>query len=616
MDKEKDNKNLIKMKNTSGFDDIKKLARGEKADESQIEGILSFIDERFDCSDFRMICILRSLCKYTTLISQPMLERMKRSVLGFKYWMDEPGIDSMCYWSENHQILFAACEYIAGQLYPAEVFTNSGMTGAQHLKKAEEKINRWLERRWQFGIIEWHSNTYYEEDIAPLSLLIDFCADESIVQKAAILMDLFMLDLALHIYKGLFCATSGRCYETQKQDPFKQDVRDIIEKAFGFGLVQGYSYNRLSTEFILNEKYIVPQVIYNIAHCEDGFEVKTSMGLDLAEIKKNFDRMDIDDAGMFMWAMEAFTNTKSVNLTIDIFRKWRLHTNEFLKNIKIIDIPLLRKLNLLPLIIKLLNPATQGIAIQRANTYTYKTKHWMLSTAQNHHPQEFGDQQHIWQATLEGGISVFTTHPAVAFFDDKARSSSPSYWVGNGINPHSAQHKNMSLSLYDLRTRKGFLERSRPELTHAYFPFEKFDQVIFDKPNIVIGQKGGAFIALISLSPLEKKDNCELIQKGMITGWAAILGDVEEYESLFAFAGYANRCKLELTGRKLRLNAENVLEIEFKKGFGVDEKPVNTNYQRIESPFANVPRKPQTIDIDYKGAKLHLDFYNQVRKCE
>jgi hypothetical protein len=616
MKKGRDNRNSIKMKNPSCFEDIEKLARGEKADESQIEEILCFIDERFDCSDFRMICILRSLCKYTTLISQPTLERMKRSVLGFKYWMDEPGEDSMCYWSENHQILFAACEYIAGQLYPAEVFTNSGMTGAQHLKKAEEKINRWLERRWQFGFIEWHSNTYYEEDIAPLSLLIEFCADESIVQKAAILMDLFMLDLALHIYKGLFCATSGRCYEIQKQDPFKQDVRDIIEKAFSFGLVQGYSYNRLSTEFILNEKYIVPQEIYEIAHCEDGFEVKTSMGLDLTEIKTNFGCMDIDDAGMFMWAMEAFTNTHSVNLTIDIFRKWKLHTNEFLKDIKIIDIPLIRELNLLPLIIKLLNPATQGIAIQRANTCTYKTKHWMLSTAQNHHPQEFGDQQHIWQATLEGGISVFTTHPAVAFFDDKARSSSPSYWVGNGINPHSAQHKNMSLSLYDLRTRKGFLERSRPELTHAYFPFEKFDKVIFDKPNIVIGQKGGAYIALISLSPLEKKDNCELIQNGMITGWAAILGDVETYESLDSFSEYVNRCKLELAGRKLTLNAENVLEIEFKKGFVVDGKPVNTNYQRIESPFANVPRKPQTIDIDYKGAKLHLDFYNQVRKCE
>ena len=616
MDKEKDNKNFIKMKNYSCFDDIKMLARGEKADESQIEGILSFIDERFDCADFRMICILRSLCKYNTVISQPMLERMKRTVLGFKYWMDEPGEDSMCYWSENHQILFAACEYIAGQLYPAEVFTNSGMTGAQHLKKADEKINRWLERRWQFGFIEWHSNTYYEEDIAPLSLLIEFCPDESIVKKATIIMDLFMLDMALHSYKGLFCATSGRCYETQKQDPFKQDVRDIIEKAFGFGLVQGYSYNRLSTEFILNEKYIVPQVIYNIAHCEDSFEVKTSMGLDLAEIKKNFGRMDIDDAGMFMWAMEAFTNTKSVNLTIDIFRKWRLHTNEFLKDIKMIDIPLIRKLNLLPLIVKLLNPATQGVAIQRANTYTYKTKHWMLSTAQNHHPQEFGDQQHIWQATLERGISVFTTHPAVAFFDDKARSSSPSYWVGNGINPHSAQYKNMSLSLYDLRTRKGFLERSRPELTHAYFPFEKFDQVIFDNPNIVIGQKGGAYIALISLSPLEKKDNCELIQKGMITGWAALLGDVEEYESLDVFAGYANRCKLELAGRRLTLNAENVLEIEFKKGFRVDGKLVNTNYQRIESPFANVPCKPQTIDVDYKGTKLHLGSYNQMRKCE
>jgi hypothetical protein len=48
MDTGKDNKNLIKMKNQCCFDDIKKLATGEKADESQIEGILSFLDERYD----------------------------------------------------------------------------------------------------------------------------------------------------------------------------------------------------------------------------------------------------------------------------------------------------------------------------------------------------------------------------------------------------------------------------------------------------------------------------------------------------------------------------------------------------------------------------------------
>ena len=36
----------------------------------------------------------------------------------------------------------------------------------------------------------------------------------------------------------------------------------------------------------------------------------------------------------------------------------------------------------------------------------------MLSTAQDYRPGAFGDQYHVWQATLEARAIVFTTHPA------------------------------------------------------------------------------------------------------------------------------------------------------------------------------------------------------------
>lgn len=98
--------------------------------------------------------------------------------------------------------------------------------------------------------------------------------------------------------------------------------------------------------------------------------------------------------------MEAFTNPQSITMTMEMFRNWNLKSNIFLKDLKIVDIPFLRKLNLLPFLVKILNSATQGIAIQRANTYTLRSKDYFLSTAQLYHPREFGDQQHISQATL------------------------------------------------------------------------------------------------------------------------------------------------------------------------------------------------------------------------
>ena len=247
----------VKM-NSSCFPDIRKLADGKPADEEQIRGLLRFIDSRLDCADFRLVCVLRSLYDFAHLISGDTLSLMKRSVLSFKYWMDEPGEDSMCAWSENHQLIFAACEYLAGQLYPDDVFANNGQTGREHMEKAKKRLLYWFDTRFHLGFVEWHSNTYYEEDVAPLSLLIDCCEDPQIVKGAEMLLDLLLLDMAHHSFQGFFCASSGRCYEAQKKDPRRQDVADIMAKAFGLPRDKDYDYTRLSTDFILNRRYQVP----------------------------------------------------------------------------------------------------------------------------------------------------------------------------------------------------------------------------------------------------------------------------------------------------------------------------------------------------------------------
>src|SRR5690554_7376516 len=131
--------------------DIIKLENGEYIDEKQIVDMCDFIDSRFDCADFRLVSILRILYAYSHLLSDKTIARIKNSVLSFKYWIDEPGEDSMCYWSENHQIIFYSCEYLAGQYYPDEIFKNSQMTGSEHMAKAKPRILNWLLNRWKSG---------------------------------------------------------------------------------------------------------------------------------------------------------------------------------------------------------------------------------------------------------------------------------------------------------------------------------------------------------------------------------------------------------------------------------------------------------------------------------
>ncbi len=253
---DKDINMTIKM-GAKSFKGIYDLSLGKEINEEEIESLCKFVDARYDCADFRVVVLIKTLYEYKSFLSTPMQERIKNCLLDFKYWMDEPGEDPMCYWSENHQIIFHTCEYLAGQLMPEEIFTNNGMTGLEHKAKAEGRILQWLEHKWLYGFIEWHSNTYYEEDIAPLVLLVDYAENPEIREKARIILDLLFLDLALYSFQSYFSSTSGRCYEKQKKDGQAQDTLQLYKWAFDDDFFD-YDYERISSVVFLTMRYQVP----------------------------------------------------------------------------------------------------------------------------------------------------------------------------------------------------------------------------------------------------------------------------------------------------------------------------------------------------------------------
>ncbi|MCB0111243.1 MAG: hypothetical protein KDE53_35215, partial [Caldilineaceae bacterium] len=63
-------------------------------------------NQRADCSDFYLVGMLGAVQRFGDDAHFP--DELKAAIeacaLQFKYWMDEPGQDAMCYWSENHQI--------------------------------------------------------------------------------------------------------------------------------------------------------------------------------------------------------------------------------------------------------------------------------------------------------------------------------------------------------------------------------------------------------------------------------------------------------------------------------------------------------------------------------
>ncbi|HAE22304.1 MAG TPA: hypothetical protein DCG47_08285 [Spirochaetaceae bacterium] len=602
---------LVKM-NFKCFPGIEQLEKGQAIDETELFSLVDFVNARHDCADFRLICLIKALMAYRPLLSPQAVRAIEGAVLGFKYWMDEPGEDGMCYWSENHQLLFASCEYLAGQAYPERAFSNSGLSGTEHRQKARAKLLRWLRYKFLYGFIEWHSNTYYEEDIAPLCALIDHADDEELCDKAAIVLDLLFLDLALHSFEGYFVAASGRCYEAQKKDGAAADVNDILRHAFGVLKGGAYDYGRISALFLLCKNYRVPEAIKAIARARGSFLIKDSQGLDLDEVRREIPNDDFDDRGMFLWAMEAFTNPESIAMTMDIFNAWKLESNTFLRDLKMINLPVLRRLGLLPALVRILNPATRGVAIERANTQSYRCDEYFLSSAQAYHPGCFGDQQHIWQATLPGRINVFSTHPGSPMFDDDARNFSPSYWVGNGINPHAAQERNVLLLIYDLRPRKGFLERKRQKIVHFYLPLERFDELIRSERSIMC-RAGESYLAIVASARYEEKNGDELLFTGPVTGYAVVLGCAREDGSFEAFSRRLMASRLSLQGRSLFLNCGKNYRLDYRRRFSVDGQDRSPDYARLDTPFARADRKPREIRIGHDGAELLLNFDERLR---
>lgn len=591
--------------------EIEALSRGERIDESGILKLCSFVDSREDCADFRMASLIRILYQFRDLISPETVEVLKQSILSFKYWMDEPGDDSMCIWSENHQILFASCEYLAGQMYPHEIFPNNGMTGQQRMEHSAPRILKWMQDRWDWGIIEWHSNVYYEEDLPALCNLIDFAADSDIVEKTTLALDLFLADIAMHSWKGCFNVSSGRCYERQKMSPMGADTLQITESIWGWGNIKEYDYSTLSAHFLLLRNYEVPPVIRKIGEDLNPAEIKTSNGVNLAEMEDLGFDMKSRDTVIFQWAMEAFTNAESISGSVNLYKDWKMEKNRFLKGLDVLANPLLLRTGLLPSVSKILNPVSNGIAIQRANTYTYRTEDYMMSTACAYHPGDYGDQQHIWTAALSPRINVFTTHPAVLYFEgDELLSLSPNNWVGNGRNPHSVQYKNVGMSLYELPKKKGFMEKQLYHFTHAWFPFDLFDETHL-KGSRVLGRTGDSYCALIGKSPLkqDKSNPCELIQEGRSTWWVCILGSRREDGSFEEFKTKIKAVKPEYDNKTLIFDyAGSEFCLTWKGKFRIDGKEQDLDFPRLQSPWGKAPRKPQKMKLECREASLELEF--------
>jgi len=583
-------------------------------DWNRLDGTLKFIENEYDCSDFRLVNLVRILYEYGDRIPESYRLKIDSTLLNFRYWWDEPGENSMCYWSENHQILFASAEYLIGQKYPETVFPNSGLTGKQRMAKAKQRILDWLEMRWNYGFIEYYSGVYYKEDIGAMINLIDFAGDEEIVKKTEIIFDLLFYDVATQNSNNMFVSVSGRAYVGNRKGGPGATLGGLTNYYWGDGkpIGDGLMYGMMTTK-----KYQLPSVLSEIAKDSSHVVIKQNNGLDISELKTE-GYFGTDNRSMMMqWGMEAFTNPEIVRNSLAHIRNCNMFSNGFIGDFKMLDFTLLKWLHLEPALIRFINPQSNGVAIQKANTYTYKTKDYSLYSVQNHNPGDYADQQHVAGMNIGNHFSIFHSHPAL---EAGKKNQSPNYWVGYGHFPHVAQDSNISLAIYNIPEKKGIMEMALLDYTHAYFPSEIFDTIVING-NYAFGKKGETFAVFIGRNELKFRENTtdDLIQQGKQTFWITEAGSQQEDGSFDEFCKRIISNELTFEAENLVLNYRSKgknLELKFKGDFLVDGNRVDTNYDRFDSPYVQAEKKAETIKIAFNGKSLFLDFYNMKRIVE
>jgi hypothetical protein len=202
-----------------------------------LRGALSMLRDRADCADFEAVGLLNLWHALPAAGAWPAGIRgeVRDALLGFKYWIDQPGLDAMCYFTENHQLVFHTAELLAGESFASETFANTGWKGARHAEHGREMAIEWIRAKLAGGFSEFDSNAYLAIDSLALVSIVELAADEEIRAAAEALLDKLLFTLAANSWHGIHGAAHGRSYAQTLRSSRFEETASIMWALWGTG---------------------------------------------------------------------------------------------------------------------------------------------------------------------------------------------------------------------------------------------------------------------------------------------------------------------------------------------------------------------------------------------
>ncbi len=377
-----------------GFAMYPLLARfyfGERTDEDlmEIDTTLDQIARRMDCADFMTCGFVRFL--YTYPLDEVREKKLKETMLSFRYWMDQPGQDGMCFWSENHSLMFYQTAYFFGKRYPEDVFEKSGKTGALLAEDARTLIEAWLVDLLEYGFDEFNSGDYTTITFSALLNLVDY-AEKDLADMAKDACDLLVRTAMVHYFKGVLISPQGRIYRSVLY-PSQQAIQALVHYIDGKA---PYAYSEWLIA-LATSRYEMPEDIQLLMDKKGHHQYEVSNAV--VDLYKTYDYMMTS-----VQSPRADGKGRSWQWSMD---EAKSHTHHYTKS---------------------LNECFHG-------TMAFE-------------PGVLGYQQHLWYAALDAQQVIFTTHPGgTCEYMPQVR---PGYWYGNGRTPAIKQQDQLIGIVYSI----------------------------------------------------------------------------------------------------------------------------------------------------------------------
>lgn len=443
-------------------------------EEEEILNDLKHMENRRDCSDFVFAAYMRFYRLYE--VSEAIKKRTKEVVLNYRYWMNEEGTDGMCFWSENHSLLFYISAFMAGELYPEDYFVRAKCTGLELREKASVKINDWLDDVLEYGFEEFQSGGYTPITFAGVLNLYDFYEGE-LKEKSRKVLDKIMIYLAMHTFKGSVISPQGRVYR-EVLYPCRQSVQNML--------------------FMVNEKtpYFFSEWLSVMATSSYTFSKDL---VDLMEKEQDVSyRMGNATIQLYKTEDYIVTSVASEKMSEDQIVWKNVRENEGIDH----------------------------------NSHEYcKSLNECFHGTTRFEPGVYGYQQHMNYIGIDNDTVVFINHPGGTC---DATTMRPGYWFGNGIMPAISQKKNQIAMIYQIPKEYPIA------FTHVYFPTPKFEEVEIEdswlfgkKGNSYVGiWTSGTFVP-----HNDQLFDCEFRVYEEKVAYLLIAGDKKEYKGLPEFIG-------------------------------------------------------------------------------